>query len=75
MTAAPKKTLRLGPLPRQETTKLAIQLSASLKDDLERYATLHAQLYGEPVDVATLVPHILEAFIKRDRGFRNGRST
>lgn len=36
------------------------------------YATLHAQTYGEAVDAMALVPHMLEAFMARDRGFRRG---
>ncbi|EAA3799368.1 DUF2274 domain-containing protein, partial [Salmonella enterica subsp. enterica] len=43
---------------------------ASLKADLERYAALHAQAYGEAVDAVMLIPHMLEAFIAGDRGFR-----
>jgi hypothetical protein len=62
--------LRLGPLPRHETVKLTITLTTTLKVDLERYAALHAQTYGEPVDAATLIPHMLESFIVRDRGFK-----
>ena len=62
--------LRLGPLPKTETIKLTITLTVTLKADLERYAALHAQAYGEPVDAATLIPHMLEAFMARDRGFR-----
>jgi hypothetical protein len=62
--------LRLGPLPKTETVKLTIALATSLKTDLERYAALHAQAYGEPVDPVTLIPHMLEAFIARDRGFK-----
>lgn len=62
--------LRLGPLPRTETVKLTFACSARLKADLDRYAVLHAQAYGEAVDAATLIPHMLEAFIARDRGFR-----
>ena len=69
MTASTMK-LRLGPLPKTETVKLTIALTAALKADLERYAALHAQTYGEPVDVVTLIPHMLEAFTARDRGFR-----
>ena len=61
--------LRLGPIPRTETVKLTIVLSARLKADLARYAELHAQTWGEPVDVAILIPHILETFIVRDREF------
>jgi hypothetical protein len=62
--------LRLEPLPKTETVKLTIALTAALKSDLERYAALHAQTYGEPVDVATLIPHMLETFMVRDRGFK-----
>ena len=66
----PTSKLRLGPLPKTETVKLTIALTTALKSDLERYAALHAQTYGEPVDAATLIPHMLEAFIARDRGFK-----
>ncbi|ART47664.1 MAG TPA: DUF2274 domain-containing protein [Thiobacillus sp.] len=62
--------LRLGPLPKTETVKLTIVLTTALKADLERYAALHAQAYGEPVDAVTLIPHMLESFIMRDRGFK-----
>ncbi|MBT1934750.1 MULTISPECIES: DUF2274 domain-containing protein [Pseudomonadota] len=66
------KKLRLGPLPRQEITKLTFACPASLKSDLDRYAQLHAQTYGEAVDTVTLIPHMLEAFMAGDRGFRKG---
>lgn len=64
------KKLRLGPLPKLESTKLTFACPASLKAKLDRYATLHAQAYGETVDAVTLIPHMLEAFIGRDRAFR-----
>ena len=67
------RKLRLGPLPRQEVTKLTFFCPASLKADLDRYAALHAQAYGEAVDAMTLIPHMLEAFIAGARGFRRGR--
>jgi hypothetical protein len=66
------RKLRLGPLPRQEVTKLTFSCPASLKADLDRYAALHAQAYGETVDAATLIPHMVEAFMAGDRGFRRG---
>ncbi|XOV83569.1 MAG: DUF2274 domain-containing protein [bacterium] len=64
--------LRLGPLPKSESVKLTFACPVSLKADLDRYAALHAQTYGEPVDALALIPHMLEAFIARDRGFRKG---
>jgi hypothetical protein len=42
---------------------------------LERYAAIHSQAYGEPVDAVKLNPHMLETFMARDRGFRRGRGT
>ena len=68
----PTKKLRLGPLPRQEVTKLTFACPASLKADLDRYAALHAQTYGEAVDALTLIPHMLEAFMVGDRGLESG---
>ncbi|MCD6707316.1 MAG: DUF2274 domain-containing protein [Thiobacillus sp.] len=62
--------LRLGPLPKSETIKLTISLSTNLKTMLDRYAALHAQTYGESVDGVALIPHILEAFMVRDREFK-----
>ncbi|TFL13477.1 DUF2274 domain-containing protein [Pusillimonas caeni] len=64
------KKLRLGPLPTTTTVKLTFTCPASLKADLDRYAALHAQTYGETVDAVTLIPHMLEAFMAGDRGFR-----
>ncbi|MCW1937861.1 DUF2274 domain-containing protein [Pseudomonas sp. MDMC_285] len=57
--------LRLGP------PKLTFACPASLKADLDRYAAVHAQAYGEAVDAATLIPHMLEAFMAGDRGFKS----
>jgi hypothetical protein len=62
--------LRLGPLPDTSSVKLTIALSAELKAQLDRYAELHAEVWGDKVDVATLIPHMLQTFIARDRAFR-----
>ncbi len=70
MTNSTHGKLRLGPLPRTETVKLTITLSIELKASLDRYADLHAQAWSEPVDVLALVPHMLAAFMERDRGFK-----
>ena len=70
--SAPINKLRLGPLPKTESVKLTFVCPASLKADLDRYAALHAQTYGEAVDALALVPHMLEAFMAGDRGFKKG---
>lgn len=68
------RKLRLGPLPKTESVKLTFACPATLKADLDRYAALHAQTYGETVDAVTLIPHMLEAFMAGDRGFRRPSS-
>lgn len=62
--------LRIGPLPRQRRVKMTVNVPADLLTDLERYAAMHSQAYGEQVDAVTLVPHMLAWFLKNDRGFR-----
>ena len=69
------RKLRLGPLPKTETVKLTFACPASLKADLDRYAALYAQAYGEAVDATTLIPHMLEAFMAGDRGFKKGNAS
>ena len=68
------KKLRLGPLPKTENIKLTFVCPASLKADLDRYAALHAQTYGEAVDATTLIPYMLEAFMAGDRGFKRSHA-
>ena len=68
------RKLRLGPLPKIESVKLTFACPATLKADLERYAAMHAQTYGEAVDATTLIPHRLEAFMLGDRGFKRRRA-
>jgi hypothetical protein len=66
--------LSLGPIPKAELVKLTVALPAGLKTDLDRYAALHAEIWGtEALDAAALIPHILETFLARDRGFRKSQ--
>jgi hypothetical protein len=62
--------LRLGPLPKTATMKVTFACTSALKTELDRYAALHAKTYGESIDAATLIPHMLDAFMARDRGFK-----
>ena len=65
--------LKLGPLPDRVPSKLAITLSPDLKKALDDYATLYERSYGSEEQVADLVPYMLEAFLKADHSFRQGR--
>ena len=62
--------MRLGPLPKTNTVKMTISVSMALKEQLDRYAELHAATWHEPVEAEKLIPHILEQFIARDKAFK-----
>ena len=64
--------LKLGRLPKQGMVRITIVLPEPLKEELDRYAAEHSKLY-EPVETAALIPHMLEAFIRTDRGWRSRR--
>ncbi len=64
--------LKLGRLPKQGTVRLSIVLSEPLKEELDAYAFEHSRLY-EPVKTAALIPQMLDAFIRTDRGWRSHR--
>ena len=65
--------LKLGPLPDRVPSKLTITLTPDLKKALDDYATLYARSYGIEEQVVELVPYMLEAFLKADHSFRQGR--
>lgn len=60
--------LKLGPLPKFVTVRVSITLAKPLKDALDLYAQEYGQAY-EPTDTATLIPHMLEAFLRSDKAF------
>ena len=64
--------LKLGRLPKQGAARLTIVLSEPLKEELDAYAAEHSRLY-EPVETAALIPHMLETFMRTDRGWRSRR--
>lgn len=66
--------LKLGRLPKVGMTRITFAIPEPLKEELDSYAAEHSRLY-EPVDAATLIPHMLEAFLRSDRGWRGRRAT
>ena len=64
--------LKLGRLPKQGTVRITIVLPEPLKEELDAYAAEHSRLY-EPIETAALIPYMLEAFIRTDRGWRSRR--
>lgn len=66
------RKLSLGPLPRTDSVKVSFTCPATLKAELDRYALVHGQTYGDKVDPVLLIPIMLDAFMARDRAFRKG---
>jgi hypothetical protein len=65
--------LKLGPLPKQSTVKVTIELQEPLKEELDVYAAEHGRLYSQPTKTAVLIPHMLEAFLRADRAWCSRR--
>jgi hypothetical protein len=65
--------LRLGRLPKVGVVRMTIILPDPLKEELDQYSCEHSRLY-EPVDTAALIPHMLEAFVRSDRGWRSRKA-
>jgi hypothetical protein len=65
-------SVALGPLPESADVRLTIAVSKSLKSLLDLYCEHFAQTWGEspPPAAATLIPHMLEEFMRRDRRFK-----
>ncbi len=65
--------LKLGPLPRLGIVRMTVPMPEPLKEELDLYAAEYSRQYGE-VDSATLIPHMLEAFLRSDRGWRSRKA-
>lgn len=63
--------LKLGPLPKFGIVRMTVPMPEPLKEEL--YAAEYGRQYGE-VDAATLIPHMLEAFLRSDRGWRSRKT-
>ena len=61
--------LKISPLPRQESARLSITVSKPLMEALELYVADFKACFSCDADVASLVPQMLEAFIRSDKAF------
>lgn len=61
------KKLHMGLLHKSENVKLAFAYPASMKADLDRYATPYALTYGGAFDAVALIPRTREVFMEGDQ--------
>jgi hypothetical protein len=62
--------LALGPLARTDSVKVTLTFAYMLKEDLDRYAEVHSAAWGQKVEAADLIPHMLAQFLSKDRQFK-----
>ena len=66
-------SLKLGTIPEDKPVRMTITLPATLARDLDAYAQAWARESGRTLPARALVPHILDSFIRSDRGFAQQR--
>lgn len=66
-------TLKIGQLPDTTPVKLSIALPPPLQADLQDYARVYEQAYGQSAKIADLIPSMLEAFMASDSSFKKAR--
>ena len=67
--------LKLSPLPDRTPVRLTLSISPELAAALSDYARIYASTYGRSEKPETLAPHMLEAFLASDSGFKRARRT
>jgi len=68
-----KSNLKLAKLPNMKPAKISASLPPDLMGDLEIYAKIYEQTYGEKQPVNALVPSMLAGFLASDHGFKKAK--
>jgi hypothetical protein len=73
MTKQTQSNLRIGKLPDLTPIKMTVQFSPDVHHQLEDYARIYFESYGEKVGPAVLVPKMVASFLASDSGFKKAR--
>ncbi len=68
-----KPKLKLAKLTDTKPSKLSVSLPPDLLGDLEVYASIYEQTYGEKQAVGALIPYMLAGFLARDHGVKKAK--
>ena len=68
-----KPNLKLAKLPDMKPAKISVALPPELMGDLEVYASIYEQTYGEKQAVGALIPSMLAGFLASDHGFKKAK--
>jgi hypothetical protein len=66
--------IRLARLPERTPIKLQIQLTPQLHADLQRYAHLYKEAYGQEEALGDLIPPMLASFLDGDKAFARAKT-
>ena len=61
--------MKLAKLPDHSPVRITFVATAMLNNELQKYANLYRDTYGEAKPIADLIPSMLEAFIRSDPAF------
>jgi hypothetical protein len=65
--------LKLSKLPDRAPVRITLSFSPELFHDLNDYAAVYEEAYGERESVAELIPFMLSKFLASDRAFTRSR--
>ena len=66
-------SLKIGKLPDTTPTKITVSVDPDLQSELQLYAEIYQQTYGEKTSVSALVPVMLKRFMSSDAAFKRAR--
>lgn len=68
-----KPALKIGPLPDRTPVKLSLLIDPALRAELDEYASVYRETYGEAHGIEALVPAMLETFLASDTAFKKAK--
>ncbi|WP_026941016.1 DUF2274 domain-containing protein [Hellea balneolensis] len=68
-----KPKLKLPKLQQHKPVKVPVTLPYDVNQDLEAYAAIYENTYGEKQPVNALIPSMLASFLASDTGFKKAK--
>ena len=66
-------SLKIGKLPDTTPVKITVSVDPDLQSELQLYAEIYEQTYGEKTSVSAIVPFMLRCFMSGDTAFKRAR--
>lgn len=66
-------SLKIQKLKDMTPIKMSLTVTPDLMSDLKAYARIYERTYQDTQEPAALIPHMLEAFLATDSGFKKAK--